>query len=88
MKKLLIITLLLSLNGCALFSENKKIETPVVQKINIDQALLQECGDLLQLTSAKSFNDILIVTKENTILYYSCKEKHKALANILRKSYE
>jgi len=88
MKKLLIIMFLLCLNGCALFSENEKIETPVVKKINIDQVLLEDCGDLLPLTNPKSFNDILIVTKDNTALYYSCKEKHKALANILKKSYE
>jgi hypothetical protein len=88
MKNLLIIIFLLILNGCALFPQTEKIETPVVEKINIDQALLEECSDLLQLTNPKSFNDILIVTKDNTILYYSCKEKHKALANILKKSYE
>ena len=87
MKNLLLIIFLLSLTACAIFPEKEKI-SPVVQKVNIDTTLLEECGELLQLSATATFNDVLIVTKDNTLLYTKCKEKQKALSIIMKKSYE
>lgn len=87
MKKLLIIPFLLSLTACGIFAKHENI-LPIVQKVNIDAVLLEPCGDLLQLKPTATFNDVLLVTKDNTLLYAQCKEKHQALTTILRKSYE
>lgn len=87
MKNLLIIGLLLTLIGCANSRQPENI-LPIVKKVNIDSALLEPCEDLLQLQPNATFNDVLLVVKDNTLLSTKCRNKHKALTTILRKSYE
>ena len=94
MKKLILISLLL-LSACGT-TKYKSPDLPViidsttteylVPEVNIDNSILEDCAPLLELTQNADFNAIILVTKDNAILYSNSKNKHKALVEILTKS--
>lgn len=94
MKKAILILFFLSLTACGIFQKRQDLPIIiteehteyVVPEVNIDSYLLDACKDLGTLESTESFNDVLIITKENTIKFAECRDKHKALVEILRKS--
>jgi hypothetical protein len=94
MKNTIIFILLLSLTACANFSS--KPDLPIiltestteyiVPEVNIDQYLLSDCDLLNPLGKINTFNDVLLVTKDNVELYTTCRDKHSALVKVLKSS--
>ena len=94
MKNTLIFILLLSLTACANFFP--KPDLPIilteptieymVPEVNIDAYLLSECDLLNPLAKTNTFNDVLLVTRDNVELYATCKDKHSALVKIIKSS--
>lgn len=94
MKKAVLLFFFLSLTACGLFQKRQDLPIIiteehteyVVPQVNIDSYLLESCKEQSVLGIDSSFNDVLIVTKDNTIVFAECRDKHKALVEILRKS--
>ena len=95
MKNVLIIGLIMLLTGCDLFIKHENLPTVVteqsteyvVPEVNIDSYLLQDCSPLITLDkSSVTFNDVVLNTKDNSLLYAECRDKHSALVKILKQS--
>lgn len=94
MKKAILLFIFLSLVACGNFQKRENLPIIIteehteyiVPEVNIDSYLLEECKKQESLSKDSTFNDVLIVTKDNTIIYAECREKHKALVEVLRKS--
>ncbi len=67
--------LFLVMTSCASSTKN----SPNINDINIDTALLTECEDIPNITSGKK-KDVILYIFDLKASYYSCKSKHKALS--------
>ena len=93
MKKALLLLIFLSLTACGTFQNKKDLPIIiteqsteyVVPEVNIDTYLLAECQDLIKLVKIDpTYADVILLTKDNTILYAECSNKHSALIKVLK----
>jgi hypothetical protein len=83
--RILLIVLLLS--GCASWAEQE--DEPVIPEskkvVDIDKRVLEPCKDLaIWPLHQASFESLLNIHKENTILYHECKQKQDTSIKLLK----
>ena len=84
----LIIILALCLSGCASFKEYVcgPPLPPIDHTIHIDPRLLEPCKPLLPMDNGNpTFEDYLLLTGDNAIIYVDCKKKQDASILFLKK---
>jgi uncharacterized protein YceK len=88
-KILLALLVLFSLSGCASMKEaicgKEDIVVPENKKIHVDPKLLEACKPLLTMTQpTPTWEDYLLLTGDNAILYAECRKKQDSSIKFLK----
>lgn len=87
MNKIICALILTVLAGCASIKEAicDKPVIPEARVVHVDKELLQPCKPLLQMTTSNpSFEDYLLLTGDNAIIYSDCKKRLESSNSLIK----
>lgn len=85
MRLILVLLAALALSGCETLQAPMPLPNASVQKIHIDDRLLEPCASFEDIADNPQPSDVLDAHAKNVKVFVACKERHKALANTTRK---